>query len=472
MDYLLHYWDFGPVRHSQPGTPLLPADGTLRPTRRCSALIPLHRRLPHPSPIVSHSPRPFLARVPPPARATGTASAFRCARHAHGTRTAAHRSRSPDPIRHSASVPRLPTRPDPAVALTRRVCLRTCGAALSLAGHDDVLDSGPKHNAIMPPNGAHRMQRLYNKIARVSALEPLQLQCSPSYMRWAPPSYVSLAPGDPPYGPLPPVRACKSTSARVHSPYPLARLCDETWPSYCPHLQAAQACRSSHETVRPRTPYSFLFPYSSFSQILLALTHPHPRHSPGSTSPSPSALWPMTGRSSATADPLIEGLPGASPTLDPRPTAAPLCIQLTLRHRSLPVYTTYVDRYCPRTFPGTPSIRHPLDLRDRSVYVPRISADLTASPTLLCNTPHAMPAPRTSLDTARTPAGLPAHLTRDGAILLPIVPIGRQTAHGTRTPATRRRSCASATLSSFISLAFTAPSSGATTMLAHKPIVM
>jgi hypothetical protein len=63
-----------------------------------------------------------------------------------------------------------------------------------------------------------------------------------------------------------------------------------------------------------------------------------------------------------------------------------LCRTFQLRYCPLPVYATYVDRYRPRTFPAAPPIRHPLDLRDRSVDVPRISADLIAAPTLLCPT--------------------------------------------------------------------------------------
>ncbi|KAJ7795163.1 hypothetical protein B0H14DRAFT_114438 [Mycena olivaceomarginata] len=172
------------------------------------------------------------------------------------------------------------------------------------------------------------------------------LQCSPSYMRWAPASYASPAPGDPPYGPLRTVRACKSTSARVHSRdsatrpgHPVTSSPSRAGLSRLSSPTASSTSRAVVETVRPRTPYSFLFPFLSFSQILPALTHPHPRYSPGSTSPSPSTLWPMTGRSSATADPLIERLPGASPTPDPRPTAAPLRIQLTVRvHADLLAY--------------------------------------------------------------------------------------------------------------------------------------
>ncbi|KAJ7863987.1 hypothetical protein B0H14DRAFT_457268 [Mycena olivaceomarginata] len=98
--------------------------------------------------------------------------------------------------------------------------------------------------------------------------------------------------------------------------------------------------------LKPRRPFAALITDSVLDvacrgrNILPAPNHPHPRYSPGSTSPSPSTLWPMTGRSSATADPLIERLlPGASPSLDPRPTAAPLRIQLAVRaHADLLAY--------------------------------------------------------------------------------------------------------------------------------------
>jgi hypothetical protein len=48
-----------------------------------------------------------------------------------------------------------------------------------------------------------------------SFLPPTEpLQCSPSYMRWAPASYASSAPGDPLYGPLRTVRASISRIIR------------------------------------------------------------------------------------------------------------------------------------------------------------------------------------------------------------------------------------------------------------------
>jgi hypothetical protein len=132
---------FQPGRHPRSGPaltarhPAFPADDTPRPTRRCSALIPLHRRLPHLTDRLAQSP-PLPCSCSAP-----------CPRHRHRLSLSMRTARAqrliaaalPTPSDTALSVPRLPTRPDPAVALTRRVCLRACGAALLLAGHDDVV---------------------------------------------------------------------------------------------------------------------------------------------------------------------------------------------------------------------------------------------------------------------------------------------------------------------------------------------
>ncbi|KAJ7699133.1 hypothetical protein B0H14DRAFT_3528625 [Mycena olivaceomarginata] len=114
---------------------------------------------------------------------------------------------------------------------------------------------------------------------------------------------------------------------------------------------------------------------------------------------------------------------------------------LAFNDRVLDMLLTYVYGYRPRTFPAVPPIRHSLGLHDRNVDVPR------------------------------TPAGPPAGLTRNGAILLlrqatPLTPFAAAPraqsppiASVLLPPATHQRSFASVTLSILISLASTAPSS-------------